>query len=81
MYVLYSLDFVPFCIKYYFCTREIWSEDGREIRGMKEICRRRERIEKERGGRFFSIVFFLMFRYNCNQESEKIFTTTIDVLK
>jgi hypothetical protein len=60
---------------------EIRSEDGREIRLMKEIWKRRERIEKERGGRFFSIVFFLMFRYNCNQESEKIFTTTIDVLK
>jgi hypothetical protein len=37
---------------------EIRSEDGREIRWMKEIWKRRERIEKERGGRcYFRIVF------------------------
>jgi hypothetical protein len=29
---------------------EIQNEDGREIRWMKEIWKRRERIEKERGG-------------------------------
>jgi hypothetical protein len=29
---------------------EIQNEDGREIRWMKEICKMRERIEKERGG-------------------------------
>jgi hypothetical protein len=30
--------------------REILSEDGREIGWMKEVWKRRERIEKERGG-------------------------------
>jgi hypothetical protein len=30
--------------------REILSEDGREIRWMKKVWKRRERIEKERGG-------------------------------
>jgi hypothetical protein len=30
--------------------REILSEDGREIGWMKELWKRRERIEKERGG-------------------------------
>jgi hypothetical protein len=29
---------------------EIQNEDGKEIRWMKEICKRRKRIEKERGG-------------------------------
>jgi hypothetical protein len=29
---------------------EVQNEDRREIRWMKEICKRRERIEKERGG-------------------------------
>jgi hypothetical protein len=30
--------------------RETLSEDGREIGWMKEVCKRRERIEKKRGG-------------------------------
>jgi hypothetical protein len=30
--------------------REILNEDGREIRWMKKIWKRRERIEEERGG-------------------------------
>jgi hypothetical protein len=30
--------------------REILSEDGREIRWMKEVWKKRERIKKERGG-------------------------------
>jgi hypothetical protein len=30
--------------------REILNEDGREIRWMKEVWKRRESIEKERGG-------------------------------
>jgi hypothetical protein len=29
---------------------EIWNEDGREIGWMKEIRKRRERIEKQGGG-------------------------------
>jgi hypothetical protein len=29
---------------------EILSQDGREIEWMKEVWKRRERIEKERGG-------------------------------
>jgi hypothetical protein len=29
--------------------REILNEDGREIRWMKEVWKRRERIKKERG--------------------------------
>jgi hypothetical protein len=29
---------------------EILNEDGREIRWMKEIWKRRDRIEKEKGG-------------------------------
>jgi hypothetical protein len=29
---------------------EIWNEDGREIGWMKEIWKRRERIEKQGGG-------------------------------
>jgi hypothetical protein len=29
---------------------EILNEDGKKIRWMKEICKRRQRIKKERGG-------------------------------
>jgi hypothetical protein len=43
---------------------EIQNEDGREIRWMKEVWMRRERIEKERGGGLkkrliFGIVTFM----------------------
>jgi hypothetical protein len=39
--------------------REILSENGREIKWMKYVWKRRERIEKKRSGNFlFSYVFF-----------------------
>jgi hypothetical protein len=44
---------------------EIQNEDGREIRWMKEIWKRRERIEKQRGGRLiFGIVIFMFVMRN-----------------
>jgi hypothetical protein len=43
---------------------EIPNEDGRKIRWMKEIWKRRERIEKEKGGdrktHFFGTVFLCL---------------------
>jgi hypothetical protein len=41
---------------------EILSENGRKIRRMKEICKRRERIQKEKGGDRKKINF-LLFLY------------------
>jgi hypothetical protein len=38
--------------------REILSEDGREIGWMKEIWKRRERIEKEREGKKLKILCY-----------------------
>jgi hypothetical protein len=44
---------------------EIQNEDGREIRWMKEIWKRRERIEKQRRGRLiFGIVIFMFVMRN-----------------
>jgi hypothetical protein len=46
---------------------EILNEGGRERGWMKEIWKRRDRVEKERGGRverkmlFFGIVIFMFF--------------------
>jgi hypothetical protein len=53
---------------------EILNEDGREIRWMKEIWKRKERTEKERGGGqeqkcYFLELWFLCFLL-CNQKSE-----------
>jgi hypothetical protein len=48
--------------------REILNEDGREIRWMKKIWKRRERIEEERGGdrkkmlNFVIVIFVFVIR-------------------
>jgi hypothetical protein len=42
---------------------EILNEDGREIRWMKEIWNRRERVEKKVGHFFLELFFFCV----CNQ--------------
>jgi tRNA A37 N6-isopentenylltransferase MiaA len=50
---------------------EILNEDEREIRWMKEIWRRSEKIEKERsGGQEKKVNFWNCYFYVCNQESE-----------
>jgi hypothetical protein len=49
--------------------REILNEDAREIRWIKKIWKRRERIEKERGGNRNKNVILFMVSFWC-----KIFT-------